>query len=257
MSALALGLRQVRYENRAFWRNPPAAFFTFAFPLMFLVIFNLVFGSDDVTLFGQRVSGATFYVPAITTFAVITASYTNLSIGVTFAREQGTLKRIRGTPLPSWAWFFGRILHAVLVAALLVIIVVAFGRVFYDVEIPGHTLPAFVVSLAVGAASFCALGLAATTIIPDEQAAPAVVNAIILPLLFVSDVFIPLDDAPAWLRTFANVFPVRHFSQALLRSYFPFEKGSAFHGADLAVMAAWGLFGVAVAMKFFRWEPRR
>ncbi|MEX2557237.1 MAG: ABC transporter permease [Actinomycetota bacterium] len=259
MRDLQLALRQVRYENVAFWRNPAAAFFTFAFPLIFLVIFNLIFGSDTTDRFGEVVSLSNFYIPAVAAFSVITACYTNIAIGVTFARDEGQLKRIRGTPLPGWAYLFGRIAHAMLIALILVVIVVLFGRVLYDVDIPGKTMPAFVASVAAGAAVFAALGLAVTAIIPNPDASPAVTNATILPLLFVSDVFIPLGpDTPKWLGTFADIFPIKHFSHALITAYNPSgtTTGSGFVASDLIVMAFWGVFGVAAAARFFSWEPR-
>jgi ABC-2 type transport system permease protein len=250
----------VRYENTAFWRNPAAAFFTFAFPLIFLVIFNLIFGGGTTDRFGQpEVSVSNFYIPAVAAFAVITACYTNIAIGVTFARDEGQLKRVRGTPLPGWAYLFGRIAHAIIVGLILVIIVVLFGRAFYDVDIPSTTMPAFLASIAVGAAAFAALGLAITTIIPNPDASPAVVNATILPLLFISDVFIPLDaDTPSWLVTLSKVFPIKHFSNALITAYNPTRTGtgSGFEGGDLIVIAAWGVFGVIAAVRFFSWEPR-
>jgi ABC-2 type transport system permease protein len=252
-----LAARQVRYENKAFWRNPAAAFFTFAFPLIFLVIFNLLFGNQKYSGFaGVTVKAATFYTPAIIAFSVITACYTNIAMRTTFGRDQGVLKRIRGTPMPPGAYLGARIIHSVLISVLLVVIVTAFGWLFYDVHLPGHTLPAFLVTLAVGAGAFCALGLAITGFVPNADAAPAVVNASILPLLFVSDVFIPLDKAPKWLVQFANVFPIRHFSHAMLTAFNPFERGSGFAGGDLAVVAIWGLIGVAVASHKFDWEPR-
>jgi len=256
---LRLAVRQVRYENVAFWRNPAAAFFTFAFPLIFLVIFNLIFGGGTTDRFGlPEVSLSNFYIPAVAAFSVITACYTNIAIGVTFARDEGQLKRIRGTPLPGWAYLSGRIAHAMFVALLLVVIVVLFGRFFYDVDIPGKTMPAFVASIAVGAAAFAALGLAVTAIIPNPDASPAVTNATILPLLFVSDVFIPLEDAPDWLAQVAGFFPIKHFSNALITAYNPTGKGtgSGFEPQDLLVMAAWGVFGIIAAARFFSWEPR-
>jgi len=128
--------------------------------------------------------------------------------------------------------------------------------VFYDVALPGRTMPAFLVTLAVGAATFCALGLAVTGIIPNADAAPAVVNATALPLLFISDVFIPLDKAPGWLVQVANIFPVRHFSHALLAAFDPFATGSGFSGGDLAVLGIWGLLAAGVASHTFSWEPR-
>jgi len=249
--------RQVRYENRAFWRNPAAAFFTFAFPLIFLIIFNLVFGDGDIETPRGTISSSTFYVPAIVAFAVINANYSGLATSISFARDEGQLKRIRGTPLPAWIYLSARAAHLTLVGLLLVVIVMAFGRTFYDVEIPGKTLPAFIVSVAVGAAAFAMLGLAISGFISNAEAAPAVVNATILPLLFISDVFIPLEDAPQWLHTVGDFFPVKHFAESLHTAYSPFETGSGFEPLDLLVVAAWGIAGAVVAFRKFSWEPRR
>ena len=172
MSGLALALRQVRFENRAFWRNPPAAFFTFAFPLLFMFIFNVLFGAD----------AARFFTPAIIVFSVVTATFTNLAMNITFARDAGVLKRIRGTPLPAWSFLAGRIGHAVGVTILLVAIVAAVGAILYDVPVPWDAIGVLVLVLAVAAASFSALGLAVAGIMPNADAAPAIVNAIVLPV---------------------------------------------------------------------------
>ena len=257
MNAISLSFRQIRYETIAFWRNPAAAFFTFLFPLIFLVIFNLVFGDREMEIAGGVTSVSTFYVPAILALSVIGACYTNVAMGISFARDGGVLKRVRGTPLPAWAYLFGRIGNAVIVSILLVIIVTFSGVVFFGVDAPTNTMPAFLLTLMVGAAAFCALGMAVTALIPNAEASPAIVNASILPLLFVSDVFIPLDDAPYWLQVFANVFPVRHFSTALQTAFNPFETGAGFEWMNLLVMAGWLAAGLLLAVRFFRWEPRR
>ncbi|MBI2168844.1 MAG: ABC transporter permease [Actinobacteria bacterium] len=256
MSDLLLAARQVKYENRAFWRNPPAAFFTFAFPIMFLFIFNTVFGNDTLRLSGRSTSMSTFYVPALVAFSVISACYTNIAIGISFSREQGVLKRVRGTPLPPWVFLAGRIIHATLMAILLVVIVCAVGALVYDVDLPTNTLPSFLLALTVGAAAFASLGLAVTAVIPNADAAPAVVNASILPLLFISDIFFGPEASPDWLARIADLFPVRHFAQALLAAFNPFEAGSGFEGGHVAVMAAWGLAGIVVAARTFSWHPR-
>lgn len=255
MNDLTRALRQVVYTNKAFWRNPAAAFFTLVFPIMFLVIFSLIFGNQNITVAGVKTTVATFYVPAITAFAVITACYTNIAIGLSFQRDAGVLKRIRGSPLPSWAYMFGRIAHAVLLSLLLVIICAGFGRLFYGAALPTHTLPAFLLTLVAGAATFCALGIAITAAVPNADAAPAVVNASVLPLLFISNVFIPLQNAPAWLDTVSKIFPIRHFADALVGSYFS-PTGSGLYGNDLLVLAAWGVAALLIAVRFFSWEPR-
>ena len=256
MNAVALALRQIRYENTAFWRNPAAAFFTIVFPLMFLVIFNLVFGDVGTDEKGEPVNTANFFVPGIVVFAVVGACYTNVAMGICFSRDGGLLKRVRGTPLPGWSYLFGRIAHSVLIATLLVVIVTGAGVLFYDVDVPTNTLAAFLLALVAGAATLCALGLAITAIIPNADASPAIVNASILPLLFISDVFIPMDGAPQWLTTLADIFPFRHFALALHTSFLT-ETGTGFEWGHLLVMAGWLVAGLLIAVRFFRWEPRR
>jgi ABC-2 type transport system permease protein len=257
VNAVALTLRQARFENRTFWRNPASAFFTLVFPLMFLVIFTLIFGNEEIEVAGGTTKAATFYVAAISAFSVITACYTNVAMTVTFARDQGILKRVHGTPLPPLAFLLGKVLNSIFIAALLVVIVVAFGRAFYGVDIPGHTLPAFILTLVVGSAAFCALGLAISGFVSNAEAAPAVVNGVIWPLLFISDVFIRTKDMPAWLNTVAGLFPIKHFSEALQTASNPFETGSGFEPDRLAIIAAWGIAGLALAAWKFSWEPRR
>lgn len=248
MSGPALAARQLVYENRAFWRNPPAAFFTFAFPLLFLIIFNLVFGDQP--------GGAEFLVPAMGTFAIVNATFTNLATTIPFARDQGLLKRYRGTPLPGWSYLTGRIAHAIVVTVLLVAIVTAFGALFYGVDVPTNTLPAVLVALAVGGFAFCSLGLAMTAAVPNADAAPAVVNAVILPLLFISDVFIQTDQAPEWVNALGGVFPVKHLSEALQTAFNPFHTGAGFEWGHIGIVAAWGVAGLILAFRFFSWEPR-
>ena len=257
MNDLKLALLQVWYTNKAFRRNPAAAFFTLVFPLMFLVIFSVIFGNGQITVAqGVTVSVATFYVPAIATFSVITACYTNIAMGLAFSRDAGVLKRTHGSPLPAWAFLFGRIVHAVLIAVMLVAICAAFGAIFYHATLPTGTLPAFLLTLVLGAAAFCALGMAMTAAIPNADAAPAVVNASILPLLFISNVFIPLQNPPAWLDFVSKLFPVRHFADAMVGSFFALS-GSGLQGNDLLIIAAWGLGGLVIGLRFFSWEPRK
>ena len=252
-----MALRQVGFENRSFWRNPAAAFFTFLLPLIFLVLFNSLFGDSKLTIDGRELDGSTFYVPGIVALAVVSACYTNMGMMVTIARDNGILKRVRGTPLPPWAYIFGRLAHAMLLSLLLVVIIVAVGAVAYGTDVPTNTLPGLAVTLLLGAAAFCALGLALTAVIPSADAAPAITNATILPLLFISNVFIPLQDPPEWLATVGDVFPVKHFAAALQTAFHPDTTGAGFEWGDLAVIAAWGIIGTALAVRYFSWEPRR
>jgi ABC-2 type transport system permease protein len=256
MRDLRLALRQVWYINLAFIRNPASLFFTLVFPLMFLVIFSVIFGNGHILVApGKLVRVATFYVPSISSFSVITACYTNIAISLTFSRDTGALKRIHGSPLPVWSYMFARIFHAIMIAILLVVICAAFGAIFYGATLPTTTLPAFALTVVVGAAVFSILGVAVTALIPNADASPAVVNASILPLLFISNVFIPLESPPQWLDILGKIFPVRHFADALIGSFFQLS-GNGLHTNDLLVMGAWGVAGLVVAFRFFQWEPK-
>ena len=256
MNDFVLALRQVRYQNRSFWRNPTVAFFTFLLPLIFLVILNALLGNNIRQLPGGQAELAYFYVPSMVALSIINACYTSLVMTISIARDDGVLKRVRGTPLPGWAYLFGRIAHTTLVMLLLVAIVVAFGSLFYGVDLPARTLPAFALSVVVGAAAFSALGLALASFTPNAEAAPAVANATALPILFVSDVFVRLDDPPRWLAILGDIFPVKHLSEACQAAFNPFQTGFGFELLDLAIVAAWGLAGAVLAVRLFSWYPR-
>ncbi|MEA2622979.1 MAG: type transport system permease protein [Chloroflexota bacterium] len=251
MTELRLLVRQIRYENRAFWRNPAAAFFTFAFPLIFMFVFNAIFGGQAM---GSGQSAAAFFTPAIVCFSIVNACYTNLAMSVSLARDEGILKRIMGTPLPAWIYLMARIGQSVLIGLVLVAIVSAFGAIAYGVPVPWGRLPELVLVLAIGSACFCALGLAVSGLIPNARAAPAVVNATILPLLFISDVFIPLQDDNTLARI-GSVFPVRHLAEALQSIWTPDFSG-ALDPIHLLWLLGWAIAGLALAMRTFSWDPR-
>lgn len=259
MSNAQLVLRQARFENKAFWRNPAAAFFTFAFPLLFLVIFStLLGGGTSPSPTGEEIESTTYFIPAILSFSVVSACFTNIAISISFSRDEGILKRLRGTPCPGWVYLAARVLHAIFVSTILVVIVLLFGQIFYGVDIPLDTLPAFLLTLVVGAGAFCALGLAATCAVPNAQAAPAVVNVMVLPLLFLSGTFIPIGDAPQWIQTFAGLFPIKHFIDAMFESFLPPpDNPSGLLWSSVVVIALWGVGGILIAVRFFRWEPSR
>jgi ABC-2 type transport system permease protein len=255
MMTLRLTFGQVSYVNKAFWRNPAAAFFTFAFPLIFLVIFTALLGHYTVRIGGRQVDTSTYYVASMAAFAAISACFNNIATGVTFQREDGVLKRANGTPLPRAAFLGARILHATCVAILLVAITVVFGHFVYNADVPtGVALLQFLVALLVGAAAFCALGLAVTAAIPNADAAAPIVNAIALPVEFLSGIFIAFGDTtPSWILWVAKIFPVRHFALSMQAGFL----NTAFSWIDVLVVAAWGLGGLLLAVRFFSWEPRQ
>ena len=246
---------QFRFDQKVFWRNPASVFFTVLLPLIFLFIFATIFGNEEIEERGVKTT--TYYVPAIISLAVISATTVSLAINLTEDRERGLLKRVRGTPLPTTAFVAGRVGNSLVISVLMVVLVALLGRVVYDVSIPDETIPAILVTLAVGAFSFSCLGFALTAAIPSEDAAPAVTNALMLPLYFISGVFIPDSEIPSGVLDVADVFPVRHFFEAFFSAWDPNTTGSGLELGDLAIVALWGIGGLAVAVYAFRWEPRR
>jgi ABC-2 type transport system permease protein len=253
MSAAALVFHQFRFEQKVFWRSPAAVFFTVMFPVIFLLLFASLFGDQEIK--GLGIDAATYYVPGIITLAVVSATLVNVSMRMVEMRESGRLKRLHGTPLPTWAYIGGRIGNAFVVSVLMVVIVTVLGSVLYGVEIPTTTIPALLVTLVVGTFAFCSLGLALSIAIPSEQAAPPITNFTVLPLYFLSGVFVPESEIPDGVLTFASLFPIRPFFQAFLTAYDPLTQGAGFDWGHLAVVAAWGIAGMLVAVRFFRWSP--
>jgi ABC-2 type transport system permease protein len=251
---MSLILHQFRYDQKAFWRNPASVFFTVMFPVLFFVILAVVFGSETVHVRGG-VEATTYYVPAIMTLAIISATMQTLAMTLVIAREDGRLKRGRGTPMPAWVFIAGRIGNSIVVALLMLALLAAIGAAFYGVGIPWDRLPAILLTLVVGAAAFCCLGIALTAAIPSQDAAAPIVNALLLPLYFLSGIFIPEDQLPDGVIHFADLFPIRHFFDAFLDAYVP-GAGSSVSWDNLAVVAVWGVVGVVLAVRFFRWTPR-
>jgi ABC-2 type transport system permease protein len=255
VSGLGLIRHQFRFDQKVFWRNPASVFFTVMLPLIFLFIFATIFGNEEIEERGVKTT--TYYVPAIVSLAVISATTQSLAINLTQDRERGLLKRVRGTPLPTPAFVSGRVGNSLVVSLLMVVLVAVIGKFVYDVSLPSQTIPAILVTLAVGAFSFCCLGFALTAAIPSEDAAPAVSNAVVLPLYFISGIFIPDSEIPSGVLHFADLFPIRHFFEAFFTAWDPNTAGAGFEWAQLGIVAAWGVFGLMIALRFFRWEPRR
>jgi len=255
-STRALIAHQVRYDSLSFLRNRQARFFTLALPALFLVIFCAVFGNGTVRVAGGTIKESTYYVPGLVALGVISASFTNLVISVTAQRESGILKRRRSTPVSARVLIAGRALTAVGTAAAIAVVLVLIGSVVYGATAPGRTIPAIIVTIAIGAITFCALGYALVTAINSADSSQPVVQMVMLPLYFISGIFIPSDMIPHWLTDVANVFPVRHLQQALLKAFNPHTVGAGFAWHDLLILAIWGAAGLATALRRFSWQPK-
>jgi ABC-2 type transport system permease protein len=250
-------LVQLRSDLKVFVRTPAALFFTAILPVVFLTLFVAIFGNERAGGDYGNVRVATLQVPAFIALAVVSSSFVGLAIGLTTVREMGVLKRIRGTPAPPWLVFAGRIGTAIVSAIVVTAILCAIGAVAFGVRIPTETMPGLLLTLFAGAGAFCALGIAYTRLISSEDAAPAMTNAVVLPLYFISGVFVPVSELPDGLRQVADVLPVKPFVDALIEAFDPRTTGLGIDGPDLLVLAAWGIAGLLLAMRFFVWTPRQ
>jgi ABC-2 type transport system permease protein len=254
---IRMALHLSGYDLRAFARNRQSQFFALALPVLFLVIFASVFGGSGNTtaVAGGPISTSVYYVPGIIALGVIAACFGNLAASVTAQRERGVLKRRRATPVPAAAVIAGRVLIAVAVAVVMAAALLGIGWAAYDAHVPGRTAAALAVTVVIGAACFCCLGYALTSLIRNEDAALPAAMAITLPLYFISGVFVPVPVLPHWLADAGEIFPVRHLANALLAAYNPHTTGPGFAGPDLLILTAWGAAGLLVAVRTFSWLP--
>ncbi len=246
---LALLWHQIRYEQLSFWRNPQSAFFTFAFPVVIIMVFGVLFRGASGSSYFYGLSALQYYVPTIAALSVLGSCYSQLAIVLAMRRQNGILKRVRATPLPAWTYFLGLLAHCIMVSVVDVALIVGVGRLF-GMPLPTHW-PAITMALVLGAASFCALGVAVATLIRNSEAAPAVVQIVLFPLLFISGTYMPIHSEV--LNRISGALPVRPFNQALLG---PFAQHTGPDWRNLGVLLAWGAAGAFVAVRRFRWDPR-
>jgi ABC-2 type transport system permease protein len=251
--AFSLALHQTRYDLVSFLRNKQARFFTLLLPLAFLVILVGVFGNSTVG--PEHVKASTYYVPGLSALAVISASFVNLVISVTAQREAGVLKRRRATPVPASVLIAGRALTTMAVSLSVMTAVLAIGHLAYGARVPAEALPAIALTAVIGSISFCALGYALSTLIGPADAAQPIVQAVMLPLYFISGVFVPDVELPSWLQHIAGLFPVQHLADALHHACAPTVQGMGVAGGDLGVLALWAVAGLVIALRRFRWAP--
>ncbi len=246
-AAIALTWRQYRLERKMFWRNPSAAFFNFVLPLLFLALFGAIFSGSQEDL--------DILVPGIAGMSIMTTTFVALAMNLVFLREQGVLKRLRGTPLSSGTYLAGLAAHAVTNTTIQLSIVVGAGALLFGVGLPTDWL---MLSVFVGAGVAClaSLGVALSHAIPNFDSAPAYVNAIFLPVIVLSGVFYDADAAPTFLRDIAQALPLTHLIDGLSAAI---VTGAAFadHLDDLAVVLIWSAFGIVLAVRGFSWEARR
>jgi ABC-2 type transport system permease protein len=238
---------------RLFLRTPRAAFFTFVFPLVLLLVFNST-NNSNVTITGGKVPFAQFFTPSIAVFAMATTSFTGVIFGITTLRDEGVLKRVRGTPLPMSVFLGARLGTTLLTGLASVLLMFVVSVPAFGVHVYLRLLPAALVTLAVGGAAFCALALAVASFVRRAESAPVAANLTIFPLMLVSGVFYPVESEPDWLQRLAHIFPLSHFAQAVQACLSPHTQGSGFSANHLVALVLWGFAGAVVAVRRFNVE---
>lgn len=254
---IALFLHQVRYELLANSRNPRARFFTVIFPIILLVVFIGVFGHKGHTVInGVQVPLSRFYVGGILAMAIITAAYAGLVMTIVAARETGVFKRRRATPVPPVLMIAGQVTSTLVIAELMTVILLLIARLGYSITMPAGAIVVVFITVAVGTVAFACLGYAVAGMIDSVDAAQPLAQATMLPLYFISGVWIPNTSLTPGLRDVAKVFPIEHLATALHNATVANSFSSAFSGSDLLILVVWGAAAGMFAAMRFSWVPK-
>jgi ABC-2 type transport system permease protein len=243
-----LFLHQLRTEQKLFWRSSELAFFTFLLPIIFLFLLGYAYGDEEI----DGVRGYNFLLAGMLGYGVAATS-SGLAILLVLRREAGTLKRLRATPLPPATYVAAALSSIILVFVVEAVVLVGLARVFFDVPIPAR-LASLALSVLFGAAAFAAVGVALTTVIRSASGASAVINAVFLPMTFISGSFFSPESFPRFLQVIAEVLPLKHFIVLVRDIVLEGDEIWSFPG-ELAVVAGWGIACTLVAARRFRWEP--
>jgi ABC-2 type transport system permease protein len=241
---------QFRAEQKLFWRSRELAFFTFLLPIVFFLILASAYGDEEI----EGANGYLYLLAGMIGYGGAATAFAGLALLLVIRRESGVLKRLRATPLPGQTYIAALLASIIFVFFLEAVLLVVMARVAFDVAIP-ENLFSLALVVALGAASFAALGVGLTTVIRSAEGSSAVVNAIYLPVTFISGSFFSSDAFPRVLKAIAEVLPLVHLIR-LVRDVVVFDDQIWEHPIAVAVIAAWGLAGALVAVRGFRWEPR-
>jgi ABC-2 type transport system permease protein len=246
---VSLFTHQLRNEQLLFWRSREAAVFVFLFPVLLFLLLGTVYSGD---FHGHPLSE--YLVAALLGYGTANTAFGGLAIVLVLRREQGVLKRIRATPLPPTTYLGSVLASTLAIFAVQVVFLMLLGRIVFDAELPRRPV-SLAVTLGIGALSFAGLGAGLSSVIRSAEGASAVVNVIILPMTFLSGGFGPTRDYPEFLQAIAEVLPLKHLIDAVAGIYL-FREPVWDQSWGMLVVVAWGLFGVAVAARYFRWQPR-
>jgi ABC-2 type transport system permease protein len=255
MGNLRLVLGQTRYSLLSTSRNPRAVIFTIAFPVILLVLFNEIFigsGNDTTKVAGHTVDASSYFTAGLIAYAVSLLCFTQPLVMLTAQRERGQLKRLRGTPVPSWTFITSQVLRSVVLASVVGGLMLILGAVFWDVNLSAAAVGRFVLFLLLGTGALCSLGVAMTAFTTTEDTASSIGPFTVVMLSFISGVWIPIDTLPSWLQEVGRIFPLYHVAQGMQLSV----AGFGINTDDVAALVIWAAIGIALASRSFKWEPQ-
>jgi ABC-2 type transport system permease protein len=251
LGELVLVAWQVRYEQRAFWRNRRRAVASFAFPLMFLLIFGALESSQHLPAAGGRIAYIDFYVPGIIAYTSMVIGFSSMAMVIATLRDKGVIKRMRTTPMPWSSYLAGIVISTVITVIAATIVLLLIGLAFYKAELRTAAIPGFVATIALGTACFTSLGIAISRLIPKPDSGMSILMFVTMPLSFVSQVFFPVDK-PKWLVEVGKFFPLRPFAEGLAPTFNAHASGSGFVGSDLRSLAIWTVVGCVLMIRTMR-----
>jgi ABC-2 type transport system permease protein len=260
--AWAIGRARIGIELKQFFRDRESAVFNFALPVFLLIIFGSVFGGQELGPTG--ITFAQYFVAGMIASGILYTSFQNLSIAIPLEREDGTLKRLRGTPMPKASYFIGKVGTVVVAYIAQVVILIAVGRLFYGINLPDSVgdWVTFIWLSVLGLISCTLLGIAFSVVPKRGKGASAIVSPVVLVLQFTSGVFFLFNDLPQWMQTFASLFPLKWLTQGMRSVFLPesaaaLEPSGSFELPMVAlVLGIWCILGAVLAVVFFRWTPR-
>ena len=261
-STLAIGRRRATVELKQFFRDRESAVFNFALPVLLLVIFGSVFGGQ--TLEGTTITFAQYFVAGMIASGILYTSFQNLAISIPLEREDGTLKRLQGTPMPKSSYFIGKVGMVFVAYVAQVFILIVVGVLFFNIDIPDTASKWFVFAWVsvLGLISCTLLGIAYSVVPKHGRGASAVVTPVVLILQFTSGVFFAFNQLPTWMQNFASIFPLKWLTQAMRYVFLPDSAKVAEVAGDwelgkcALMLGLWVILGAIFAVAFFRWTPR-
>ncbi|MFG1890207.1 ABC transporter permease [Micromonospora sp. NPDC049051] len=258
---VGLSLRQSRLEITQFLRSRESVVFTMGFPVIMILIFAAIF-SDEIA---PGVSYTQYFITGMIATGLMTVSFQNLGVWIPIERDRGVLKRYRGTPMPKWVWFAGKVIMVVAIGVAETVLLLAVSVALFDLELPGTAAKwltfGWVSVLGITACTLC--GIAISSLARTARSGSAVVTPVALVLQFISGVFFVFTELPTWMQQVAALFPLKWMCQGLRSVFLPEafgarEPGGSFELDRVAlVLVAWCVIGLVLCLTTFRWTTKR